>query len=371
MPESPVSKELLDRASGDWSIFGLLAGMQERQRRSLLRFHREAGVSDKQEIERRGLLDAALNRVELRELGLEVGVLDGDAGLSAIPHLRALLSSDAFVRYADNYLSLSLRFVAERLAIETPLDQRLNELPVARPCPPPIPRKEGEADQAIERLLALESALEHSSDVQSAEAFLDELLLPEARKLHAGAALPPEQQKLFELWLRGLADDTEYGQEFRQIARGLVRLVREKTLFYVSLERLQFEKPDKMTFDDWLSAGPSRKAFLACNPLTARFGLFDLYWFAKILRAEISPTGAVTYKSGSWLQLLKDRPRRPGSGLQNLDLGATDADLDACEDMIRSVLDYACDLVQNASEIVTANLEQIASHQTATPPETT
>ena len=372
MPESPVANELLERASGDWSIFGLLAEMDERRRRSLLRFHREAGVNDEQEIDRRSRLDAALNRIELRELGLEVGVLDGDGGLAAIPNLRALLASDAFVRYADNYLSLSIRFVAERLGIETPPQPRLNELPVARPCPPAITlRSDGEADRAIANLLALETRLDESKDVRSADAFLDELLLPATRQRYAGAALPPDLQKLFELWLRGLAGETEYVQAFQQIARGLVQLAREKTLFYVGLERLQFEKDTEMTFEDWLSAGPSRKAFLACNPLTARFGLFDLYWFAKILRAEISPTGAVTYRDGSWLRLLAGRPRALGDRSQDFDLGATDAELEAYEDMIRSVLDYACDLVQNASEIVTANLEQMASRQTALPPETT
>ena len=357
MPESPVSRELLARASSsNWSIFQTLFDMKEPGRRKLLRFHREAGVDDEREIDLRQQLDAALYCLELRELGLEVGVLDGDGGVAAIPHLRELLSSDAFVRYADNYLSLSMRFVAERLVIETPIDPRLNELPVARPCPPEIlPRKVGESEQAIQDLLALESRLEVSQDARSAEAFLDELLLSGARTRYAGAALPPDQQKLFELWLRGLAGETVYVDEFRQIARGLIQIAREKTLFYVGLERLQFEKDKEMTFAEWLSSGPSRKAFIACNPLTARFGLFDLYWFAKILRADVSPTGAVTYTSDSWLRLLAE-------SAQDVK-GDAVRELDACEDMIRSVLDYACDLVQNASDIVTAHLEAVASHR--------
>lgn len=372
MPDSPASRELLDRASGDWSIFDEVAALPEPERRKLLRFHREAGVSDEEEIDRRNRLDAGLNRIELRELGLEVGVLDGDGGLAEIPQLRSLLASDAFVRYADNYLSLSIRFVAERLGVETPSQPRLNELPVGRPWPPAItPRWDGESEQAVEDLLDLENRLEQSNDVRSSEAFLDELLLPEARERHAGGALPADLQKLFELWLRGLASETEYAQQFQQIARGLAQFVREKTLFYIRMERLQFEKDEGMTFENWMAAGASRKAFLACNPLTARFGLFDLYWFAKILRAEISPTGAVIYRDGSWLRLLKDRPRDTEDRSQDFELGATDEELEAYEDMIRSVLDYACDLIQNAAEIVTARLEQGGSDQPIQVPPTT
>ena len=43
----------------------------------------------------------------------------------------------------------------------------------------------------------------------------------------------------------------------------------------------------------------------ARNPITARFGVYDLYRVARLLRAEVSPTGEVTYADGSWLKLLR------------------------------------------------------------------
>ena len=192
MPDSP-EEQLLARASGDWSIFAELwtKPADERLRRELLRFHRERGITDKRQIDLRHRLDNALDRVCTLELGVEIGLLtEADAAFEAIPHLKQLLSeSPAFVRYADNYLNLSLRFVAERLHVARPEAEALNLLPVARPVPPPVNEVACRSEAAALSFVAMDPLFD-APDVKAALQFLDDFSLepgPEGRKEAPGS----------------------------------------------------------------------------------------------------------------------------------------------------------------------------------------
>src|SRR6185436_5907541 len=67
---------------------------------------------------------------------------------------------------------------------------------------------------------------------------------------------------------------------------------------------------------------------------------FDLYWLAKILRADVSPAGVVTFRNGSWLNLIANHPPKgwPADSIALYD------------EALRAAFDFACELVQNAAE---------------------
>ncbi|HUR32250.1 MAG TPA: patatin-like phospholipase family protein, partial [Vicinamibacterales bacterium] len=328
------SRLLLDLTSGDRSIFKEIAGMTEEEQRKLLRVHRDVTLKDKDAIRKRGRLRIALNDVMRREVAMEVGALsEAEAGLASVPGLIDLLASNPFVRYTDTYLALNMRFVASRLNVRPgPDDACLNELPVARPCPPGIPDTFGRsAEDECLRFFTAERAMEADADIKAARHFLDDF------------RRAPEKHSRFELWLRGLSGPTRHEGKFQQIVRGLMAFASRKAAFYEPLEDVALAV--------WRSSGCTPGGLCARNPLTARFGLYDLYWFARLLRGEVTPTGAVTFANGSWLQLLAIHRR--GTSDEKI--------LNDQQALISSVLDFACDLVQNASDIVAAELEARAT----------
>ena len=82
---------------------------------------------------------------------------------------------------------------------------------------------------------------------------------------------------------------------------------------------------------------------VAKNPYTARFGALDLYWLARLLQAEVSSVGVVTYAGPSWIWLLAEKARQDGEDAEYR--------LEETEPVLRAVFDYACDLAQNAIAI--------------------
>lgn len=405
MPDSIVGQLLLSRATRDWSILRDLAAHGEPYRRNLLRFHRERGVSDAEEQVLRQRVDDALEGLTLLEAGVEVGLLtEAEADFASIDGLATLLStSSAFVRYADNYLSLSLRFIAERLQVALPSDQgQLNELPVPRPCPPPVDRVVCRSEHAVSRFLTIEPA---GSDPNIALAlrFLDDFttkdLPPGAEHAEVGpeatARTPPSDQIRFELWLRGLSERKATDPYFETIFDGLLSFADLKTDFYLDLEcegpgavagvdlaaNMVPPSPpttsprstsmariigntDEDRLSVWVGSAGARGGFLASNPITARFGLLDLYWLARLLRADVSPTGTVSYSHTSWLELIAQRMDRD----QQHQSAET---VRAYEDLLRVVLDYTCDLVQNSVDIVVAYLDATTADGRPSQPGTT
>jgi len=388
---SAAARELLDRARNDWVVFEELVRIDEPKRRDILRSHREARVIDKLDIRTRERVDAALDCVMLLELGMETGVLTELRRLRTITGLQQLLmESPAFVRYLDTYLSFSVRFVAERLclpfdpprslsdkgrATSTPDD--VNEVSVPWPAPPPILQPHAAfAEPAMQKYLAslgpsirdrqtVKSMTDDEENIYRALRFLDDFIVFS------------NEQAEYELWLKGLRRKSPHERRFRRITQGLWAFARQKARFYESLE-------GRKGIERWRQEGQVAGGWSAKNPLTARFALTDLYWLARLLRAEVSPAGVVVYTNGSWLQLIAERTpvtleasELKPEYLQAASSGEAESPTRArsagdsvveLEEVLRAVFDFACDLVQNASDNARARLERF--HRPADFPET-
>ena len=77
------------------------------------------------------------------------------------------------------------------------------------------------------------------------------------------------------------------------------------------------------------------------NPVAARFALADAYWLARLLRADVTVGAAVTYPRISWIRLLRFQ-----AALRHEH--NAEWTLRKAEEVLRSVFDFVCDLVQNA-----------------------
>ena len=336
--QTAIKKALLEAAGSNWSIFDALANTPEPERRRILRSHREAPFSSSVDIAMRDAVDDTLGRLMLLELGFESGVLDSkeDATLlTSIQGLYKLFESSAFVRYLDAYLYFSVRCVAGRLNLPmtappagaNPDEPDFNELPAAWPSPPAIPKQFHQETVAATMWLLSSEKLMTSGNVHEALRFLDDFVQFQ------------NEQAEYELWLRDLPHRPEHEPRFARITNGLLAFAREKVAFYTGLET-------KARVENWKTWGRIAGSLSASHPLTARFGLFDLFWLAKILRADVSPGGVVTYRNGSWLNLIASRPPK----------GWSADDVLLYDEVLRATFDYTCDLVQNASDIARENL---------------
>src|SRR5207244_2374421 len=100
------------------------------------------------------------------------------------------------------------------------------------------------------------------------------------------------------------------------------------------------------------------RGWVATSPAVPRLALMDMYYIARLLRAEVSANATVTYSATSWLDLRSNRRTPPPA----------DADeLRDAEEILRSVFDFVCDLVQNADEI-TVKRENRAYDPESSPP---
>lgn len=330
MPEAGDAELIRAAVGSDWPVIEELAGCDEIARRRILRSHREAGFhsdSDGDIVRLRHRLDDELDRLMLLELGIETGLLD-EADVPVRPHLETLFRSNAFGRYLNTYMFFGVRFLGHRVlgaaSLDLPADDegKLNDLPIALPYPPPVP---GEAAPAVARWLASRGRTELAADVGMALDFLDDILTV------------PGEQAQYELWLRGLSSYPANDPHFRRLTRGLLEFAGAKRQFYASLERA-----DRLA--TWQGFGFARDAWHSRNPLSARFGAIDVYWLARLFRAEVSASGAVTYGRESWLSLLAVHAGAGGD-----DAGA----IAQIDELLRSVFDFTCDLVQNAADIGT------------------
>jgi predicted cobalt transporter CbtA len=75
--------------------------------------------------------------------------------------------------------------------------------------------------------------------------------------------------------------------------------------------------------------------------MAARLALADVYWIARLLRADVSANATVTYHKDNWLHLLRFHLILA----RDLDGSKT---LEKAEEALRSVFDYVCDLIQNS-----------------------
>jgi hypothetical protein len=326
-----------------WAILPELASTPEADLRRILRPHAEASFDYETEgklIEQRAKMDTVLGNLTLLEIAYELNVVDPvELDVPQIADLAKLFGSEALLRYANAYLYFGIRFLAGRIALPewllgTPKDppvRSTNERPFVLPVPPPC---RGSQDDVT----AFENFLDLSAPVVNHVAlrFLD------------GFTMRREEPEQFELWLRGMLPELtaehlpaqSVGQRFRDLEAGMIDWTLARCRFYLSLRQPGEPPSPRANLTEGNVLRPLG-GWTVNNPAVARFGLADIYWIARLLRAEVSANATVTYARSSWLHLLRFH------AVLNGDSELADK-LKQAEEVLRSVFDFVCDLVQDA-----------------------
>jgi hypothetical protein len=312
--------------SAFWKILVDLGGKGEDERRRDLRNHIEAGINGT-ELELRRGLDEVLDAVTLFEIGRQLDIVqDSDFDLTRRAQLKKLCDeSEAFLHYCNTYLYFAVRFYAPRTPDATAITKPPSNCPQSKPSafsllrPPNLPPSPDAAEPALATLLELTP----SAAIDEALNFLDDIMRP------------GEAPDIFEGWLLGLRPETltDTAAHFAVIVAGIVEWATGRRRFYRSLD------PGKPATE----TNQETEGIVTGN-LAARFGLYDFYWLARLLRADVTARGSVTYAPHSWLELL---------GFQAALYGDKDRQyfLQNVEKTLRSVFDFTCDLVQNSIEV--------------------
>ena len=327
-----------DDAKKKWPVFRTLKEYSELKRRMVLRPHREKGFSslNQEEIDLRKALDVELEALTHLELEAEMGRKIDFSELDCFNTL--FYNSPAFAQYLSSYLFFGARFALSRDMLKVPeresepgFRDEWNERPVALPFPP-VPSKLDEADENFTAYRTLSS----NQQTIEAEQFLDGFI---------NFARPRD----FELWLKGLIPDSG---NCAQLRRELLAWAGSRVTFYKGLEKSQVWQGEilraraSMPQSEAVKAEPEHslieKEWKVTNPMAARFGVADFYFLARLLRAEVSSEGQVHYTGPSWLRLIAMQTD-PANGQILRD-----------EEILRTVFDFACDLIQNSVEISVA-----------------
>jgi hypothetical protein len=363
----------------------------------VLRPHDDAGFAtgDQWMMQLRERLDKALVELTFREIRRELGLTNEPLPDDIAAELWALFCSEAFLRYVNAYLYFGIRFLpytedfkpyAEKSDVartgNVELPGRFTECPEANrlvfPLKPP-PELTDVPDVAVcfDEFLEIWNSDEEKADVAEALQFLDDFHVtpqkPEFYEL--------EEPTAFELWLRGLRPEIEDPQKsrFERIRAGLQAWVLTRSNFYLALN-----PPPKTGVEMGGSAvqgKPHRpQERQVTDPIAARLALNDLYWIARLLRADVSSNGWVRYEKNNWLHLLhfnavlnstKDeatQAKAEASEKQDVEPGKREEQakkrkeaaeknkeeiekIRHAEETLRSVFDFALDVVQNAIEV--------------------
>jgi len=352
-----------------FSIFQKLAGMEEEERRSALRPHDDVdlGTGDADIKRLRERLDDALDTLTQMEIGCELSLYDlTSLGVDSKKILGpVLIKSDAFLRYLGAYLYFGVRIFAGRIAPPPWWDPGyqglrpeftypfVNKRTLQLAVPPSV--ADGtliDPDVVNPRVVdqnykkdALDSFLALIPDPDEAAAllFLDGFHPDETNEQTFDVDEPAE----FDLWLRGLRPglSSERAERFTRIRDGLIKWSGRHAAFYISLE-------PEPTQRSWNASNPlSRRrpkdGWVITNAVSARIALADFYWIARLLRAEVSASGRVSYPRTSWLHSLRFQ-----SVLQ--DHRDITASLRAEEEVLRSAFDFVSDLILNSVEVTNA-----------------
>jgi hypothetical protein len=322
--------------------------------RRVLRPHDEAGFESPRDnwiIDLRSRLDRALGELTLREIRNQLGLTNNDLSASMQESLRILFRSEAFLRYVNAYLYFGIRFLASREEhkyvsqdkdLPTCADSNVQSFLLFAP-----PKLTG--DFGVEEKLEDFRKLSRQEPIQTALLFLDDFHPPRKQAVQYELQEPSE----YELWLRDLRPDIEEGpqnQRFRDISEGLTAWVLSRSDFYLSLsppttvEISSEETPGAEASETKNREKRPLEGWLVTHPLAARLALADIYWIARLLRADVSENASVTYQKHSWVHLLRFHALladdKEGAGK-----------LRKAEDAIRSVFGYVCDLIQNSVEL--------------------
>jgi len=360
MSDSKEKAQLLNRLGLSdrerWMVFNELVEMTEAQREIVLRPHSDARFSSGRDFLSMGIrarLDIALGTLTNVEIACELNLLQV-ADLKDLQNgpLESLCQSDAFLRYLETYLYFGVRLLAGRFyppkwwdEIAQPFlrDETYNHRSLQLPTPPDVGSIEENA-AAFDRFLDLQkndselgSSPGTENPVAIALGFLDGYYLEEPISTPEDYDEPGE----LELWLRGLGPVTIERRRLRfaAIRDGLSMWVRSHGEFFLSLEGSGPSQP-KITDSSKRPSG----GWTVTNPIVARFALADFYWIARLLEAEVTISARVSYRDASWLHLLRFKAILD----QHIDIAD---ELRGYEELIRSVFDFACDLIQNAVEL--------------------
>jgi hypothetical protein len=303
-----------------WRALAELTRMTGLEQRRVLRMHQEVGFDAEGESEAillRLHLDDELQIILLRELWAQTDPARVRDTFSDIPAFATLLrESPAFAQYLNFYYYFGVRFAAGRIANPClPVDEdrhfpRLaadcNERMVGLPSPP-LCAGVWNGQREFARFIAhLISAQPLDPAVTTALAFLDDYVVfdqsgPEIQQSHRG-----DEHAGFELWLRGFnTDNLAAPANFRFLAAGLLKWAENRCNFYISLEESD-EKRESLA--NWKESKWREGRFHVNNPLAARCALADFYWLARLLRADVTPRGRVSYGGHSWLRLMALKP---------------------------------------------------------------
>jgi hypothetical protein len=375
--------------------------MDESRRRRVLRSHRDVPFRgdekhDQWAMDVRSALDVALERLTVIEVRLQTGSVSVPPPSS--DDLLKLFESNAFARFANAYLYFGIRFMAARLLgrdsytrpparrQELPSkehgtppspDRRafdINDVPFALPYPPPIEpdpltilgvnrRQQVIADEDVEEALAFLDDCMPTSKPRSSTSAVSALVAQHAPRIESHEMRVESDtawQLDYERWLRGLGHNPAHADYFRRITNGLRTFIRSRVEFYTELEGQ--EHIDAFRVSGRLLDVTAKK------PHTARFGLLDLYWFARLFYAEVSSVGVVTYRERSvnersLLQLLAERARIDGED---------PAEFEDATPLLRAVFDFTCDLILNSVAIACDQLDRAMNPESFPewPPET-
>jgi hypothetical protein len=353
--------------SGPWAVIEELANLQtnphlehslilgkkphlEACLRRVLRPHDEAGFQspdDSWMLDLRIRLDHALEDITFREIRNQLGLPNDNLPDDTADYLRVLFRSEAFLRYVNAYHYFAIRFLANRE--EFRISSENNKLPpggdsnvLSLPlCIPPTLAGYPGAQELLDKFASLKR--EECAEVKEALAFLDDFHPPLRQSVQYELREPSQ----YELWLRGMRPETEGPQKerFQRIRKGLALWVISRSDFYLSLrpQATALIKSDGAEATDPRIEARPPEGWLVTHPIAARLALLDVYWIARLLRADLSDDGSVTYKKYSWVHLL----------LFNA-LLVTDFEpskLEKAEEAIRSVFGFVCDLIQNSVEL--------------------
>jgi hypothetical protein len=342
------------------SIVVELSSKDEENLRRILRPHDDAGFVSSVDGEimfLRKRLDVALDALTKLEIACELGLYGlNAAGIDAYltvlaPGWPKLVESDAFLRYLGAYLYFGVRILAGRIAppwwwtkLDNPKGQYSDEFqePFVNKRPlelavPPVVGSAKENEHGLLRFLDLRAITDRACE--DALGFLDGFHGDQEK----GDVFDYDEPVEFDLWLRGLRPDVNPEQEerFRRIQAGLINWARTRADFYMSLE------PAEPRWNELVQSGSKRRprnGWIITNPVAARIALSDFYWLARILRAEVSANGTVSYPKPSWMHVLQFqallyKEQKEAESLRD------------DEEVLRSIFDYVSDLVLNAVEL--------------------
>ncbi|HEY3835038.1 MAG TPA: patatin-like phospholipase family protein [Bryobacteraceae bacterium] len=367
----------------------------ERMVRQILRLHKEQGFSseddeDRQYMELRDRIDQELDRIMGYELRVQTGSPVDETVFDTTSFGYLLRNSPSFIQYLNYYLYFGVRFAAGRVAQSChPLTSDracgpdtladCNETVAALPSPPLCPEAV-RSPGAVERFLHEELRTDVMDPLlRKALRFLDDFVdkpqksALDPRRPAKAEPYADDRHTRYQLWLHGLISDPSPGdtttgdtpeESFWDLTAGLIRWARNRYEFYSDLEAVG-EK--QIHVSRWKSSPWVEGRWHASNPIAARCAIVDFYWLARLLRADVSARGLVTYADHSWLYLIgtKHPPLNESKAEERRFLAAAEVpdpqEILRWQEVLRSVFGYACDLIQNAVEIAEDCQDQTAA----------